>query len=226
MHGHLRTMVANVGAAQSITLDHIKQNKEIIRQMEEAKLIYIEGYFLNKRENIGRYIADFCKERRKLLAYNISGSYICKEVPETVAYLARKCDMIFGNREEYASLKEAMSFKCNTDEFPFELSKLYDHEPSTRYRKIVMRTDAFRPCLVVYNDGEYFTMNVPAVKHIKDTIGAGDSFVAGCFASYLKGKDIKNVILGGLWVAMKVIQEVGAHPPEYSSKLCSVFLPD
>ncbi len=49
---------------------------------------------------------------------------------------------------------------------------------------------------------------------ILDTNGAGDAFVGGFFAQYLKGESIEKCIDCGIWISQIVIQRSGCTFPD------------
>lgn len=221
MKNQSRTLIANVGAAEKMTIKDLTSNVEAIEVLKNCEIVYIEGYFLTERYELVKYLVDFCTENRKILAFNISGAYITEVEPENSIYLAERSDYIFGGKREFEALKKIMNYSGNINAFLIELSKKHKSRADTPFGKVVLYTDGANSIFIAYSNGKSMQVDVPKLKSedIIDTIGAGDGFVSGFFAGLLKKKDLETTISWAIWTAQQVIQHEGTNLPAYISRL-------
>jgi 2-dehydro-3-deoxygluconokinase len=81
-------------------------------------------------------------------------------------------------------------------------------------REIVVKNG--QETVALFNDGALSRVPTPAVKSIRDTTGAGDSFNAGYLAGRLVGMSPLNACQLGQEVAGEIISHFGALAPESS----------
>lgn len=109
--------------------------------------------------------------------------------------------------QEYRAL-----YNINNTEEAFDhellqkLNAMYFKKPS----RLLVMTRGGKP-LYVLNDGKLKEFDVLPIskEKIVDTDGAGDAFVAGFLAQYVKNKDIPDCVKCGLWTSSEVIQQHG-----------------
>lgn len=82
-------------------------------------------------------------------------------------------------------------------------------------KRIVIITQGEKPVVMAIGD-ETKQMPVPEVKpeKIVDTNGAGDAFVGGFLAQYVKGESLEKCIDCGIWASTLIIQRSGCTFPE------------
>lgn len=223
-NGSNRTLVANIGAAEYLTIEIFLQNSENLLALQKADVVYMEGFFLTNRIDVARYILEFCKKNHKLFVFNISGVYMCEERPEDMKYFAEQCDILFGNKREYQALSKVMKHKNNNDveSFAVDLIKSYipDAHISLKYGKMAIITNGAESVLCVHSGGIIDkTFVLPLDKEdIKDTTGAGDTFVSGFLAGLFENRTPLTCLKWGSWVSQQIIKQVGCTVPPYSSK--------
>jgi len=70
-------------------------------------------------------------------------------------------------------------------------------------------------------------MSVPVAKlpthSVQDTIGAGDSFIAGFLFLFLRDSCVRVCVEGGIWTAQTMIQQVGVTLPGVTNQLPALF---
>jgi 2-dehydro-3-deoxygluconokinase len=81
-------------------------------------------------------------------------------------------------------------------------------------REIVVKNG--QEAVALFNDGALTRVPTPAVRNIRDTTGAGDSFNAGYLAGRLVGMTPLNACQLGQEVAAEIISHFGALAPETS----------
>lgn len=60
---------------------------------------------------------------------------------------------------------------------------------------------------MAYDGNEYYRKHAEKVKHIENTVGAGDSFIAGFLHSYLNNEPISLCLKSGAELASKIIEQ-------------------
>lgn len=73
VYGTLRTLLANLGAAETYSLDNLN-SAEI--PWDTVKLIYIEGFFVTHSLDVVRKIMQTAQEKNIFIVFNLSGVYI------------------------------------------------------------------------------------------------------------------------------------------------------
>jgi adenosine kinase len=66
-------LVANLGAANIYTLDDLKKAN---LQLDNVKVIYIEGYFITHSLEVAKELVKRAREKNIIIAFNLSGLYI------------------------------------------------------------------------------------------------------------------------------------------------------
>ena len=159
-----------------------KKEELLALPYQKASIIHFGSLFLsdkNARETIFSTIKDYKKEK-KLISFDVNfRSDIFKEGEDYISYY-----------NEMISLSDII--KTTTDELEMltgekelinGLKKLGEH-------KIILITDGKNGSYSYYDEHLYFKKSVP-IKPV-DTIGCGDSFMAGSL-SYLYNKDIDSL---------------------------------
>lgn len=217
--GANRSLVANIGAAEHLTIENFLQDKENLLTLQKVDVVYMEGFFLTNRLAIARYILDFCKENKKTFIFNISGEYMCKEHPENMKHFADQCDILFGNKKEYEALCQIMEedSNCNVQNFAVDLVKSY--QSNLKYGKMAIVTNGAESVFCAHSNGIIDKTYVLPVNEddIKDTTGAGDTFVSGFVAALLDDQPPLTCLRWGSWVSQQIIMQVGCTVPPYTS---------
>ena len=98
-------------------------------------------------------------------------------------------------------------FMCNGDEA--ELLGLSPTNPIEGARLTVIKHGA-QPTVAVTRERTTTHLNVPTVKNILDTTGAGDAFAAGFIGSYAVSGEIESALRAGHAIAARVLRSPGA----------------
>ncbi|KAJ3113928.1 adenosine kinase [Physocladia obscura] len=212
--GQNRSLVTDLQAANSYKVSHL-QSPEIWSLVENAKYFYVGGFFLTVSVESANLIAKHAAETGKVFAMNLSAPFIPQFFKEPLDGLAPYWDLIFGNESE--ALAYAESHGLETKEI-VEIAKVLSKLPKvneTRKRTVII-TQGRDPTIVAI-DGEVTVFPVVEVSadKIVDTNGAGDAFTGGYLAAYVLGKDVKESVRAGQYVASEVIQQSG---PTYPAK--------
>lgn len=100
--GTCRCLCADIGAANICEPQHIF-NAQMMPSLKAAKFIYIEGYFITHSFDTALQIAKYAQEQKKILIFNLCGSYVCENYPKELAEIIPYVDILFGYIEEYKS---------------------------------------------------------------------------------------------------------------------------
>lgn len=210
--GEDRSLTANIGAALRIEKFFVEENLEHLEVGPE--FYYIEGFFIPEKMKICRFLYEkYSKNPGIKLITNLNAPYIVKMFSQDVLWLAKRADIVFGNRDEFEELANINQFETMDD-------LITDLLNSSEKEKIVVVTDGASP--VYFYQGnttsgiESDSVEVPKVeqKEIIDTTGAGDSFVAGFIHALIEGKSTRECIEVGCEISAKVIKVIGCNLPK------------
>lgn len=220
--------MANIGAAQHFTIQDFLNNNIYIQSLAKADYIYVEGFFLTHRVDLAKYILSYCKENNKPFVFNISGVYMCDLQPDDMKYFGENCDILFGNRREYTALAKVSKHNGDAEDFAIALTRRHPRKSYLPYGKIAVVTNGSKSVSCSYGNGNLKKIDVPKVdiKQIKDTTGAGDSYVSGFLAGLFNNQNPETCMHWGCWASEKIIQEYGCTVPSYlpdELKAVSIF---
>lgn len=218
VRGEHRSLVANIGAAEHFTIEDFQKNEKNRESLSTADYVYVEGFFLTKRVEIAKYILNYCKRNNKVFVFNISGVYMCELQPEDMAFFGQECDVLFGNRKEYSALSKTINFAGDPEDYAIDLSKNHPKKDYLPYGKITVMTNGSKSVHCAHSGGIVEILQAAKVekKDIRDTTGAGDSFVSGFLAGLFNNKKPLTCLEWGCWVSGKIIQEYGCTVPNYA----------
>ncbi|EFA07316.1 adenosine kinase [Tribolium castaneum] len=201
--GESRSLVAYLGAAEVMSPQDFSPNSHII---EDANLVYMEGFFITKRIQVASAIVNCCNRLNKQFVFNLSGQYLCTDYTQTVVDFVQKSSIIFGNKREFQTICPPMN-ESSVENLIKNLGK---------QGKIVVVTDGAK-CVNCVGGGETLEIKVPELRaeEIVDTTGAGDAFVAGFLSGYLLKKPLKTCCELGNYAAQEIIKRRGCTIPDY-----------
>lgn len=201
-----------------ITKQQIKNDQNISSALNQSKILYMEGFFITKRFETAKYFIDYAKQNKKAFVFNISAPYLCDAYPDDMKFFVENCDILFGNIQEYTALCKI--FKLDSIDKLFEyLCSIYNNEKELEFDKILVMTNGSKSVHCMHSQLKKETMQVPQIERnkIKDTVGAGDSFVAGFLAGLCFGNGPEVALKWGCCAAKEIIQQTGCTIPSYSS---------
>ncbi|XP_018329140.1 adenosine kinase [Agrilus planipennis] len=222
--GSNRSLVAYIGAAESVRIKDLKIN-ETESILETMDAIYMEAFFVTKRNDVAKYVQEFCEEKNKIFAFSLSAPYIIRENAEVIIHLARTCDILFGNKREFAALKDVMKFEGTFQDLTRHLLKTYNKKAKNKYGKIVVATNGSKWVVCGHSNDVLEKAFVPKIDDTKiiDTNGAGDAFSAGFLAGIFTNKEPRESMKIGFWTAAQIIQNVGCSLPQFPITLDDIL---
>ena len=206
---------------------NVAENMEILQNVH---MIYIESFFITHSYEVALKLLRLCKDRKTPLIFSIGSVYIFNGFADKVITLSQRANIVVGNKEEFLELGKALGIhrasvkdtamalhRMSGEQFEFR-----DHPLGERLKqlgKVFVVTDGGGPVTCVYgNVGSKPTVveyNIAPMNKglIKDTTGAGDSFLAGFLAGLFLLNDTETCLAWGCWTAQQVIQLIGCQIP-------------
>ncbi|KAK3738048.1 hypothetical protein QZH41_012925 [Actinostola sp. cb2023] len=179
--GKHRSLVANLGAANHYSKDHLDQ-EDNWNLVERAKFYYIAGFFLTVSPDSIVAVGKHAAENNKTFMMNLSAPFLCQFFKDPMMKAMPYIDILFGNETEMGVFAKEHNFETeDLIEIAMKLAaltKVNDKRP-----RIVVITHGKEPTIVV-QDGKVTEFPVIDIKDddIIDTNGAGDAFVGGKLA--------------------------------------------
>lgn len=203
-----RSLVANLAAANNFKKSHIElsENKQII---ENAKYIYVGGFFLTVSPESIISVAKHAADNNKVFMMNLSAPFLCQFFKEPMMAAMPYMDVLFGNETEALTFSKEHNFETeDIKEIALKISQL-EKVNKNRSRMVVI-TQGSKQTLVA-QDGAVKEFAVVKIKEeaIVDTNGAGDAFVGGFLSQLVQEKALKDCIKAGHYAANHIIQQSG-----------------
>jgi sugar/nucleoside kinase (ribokinase family) len=191
-----RTIFSNKNSSGDMQLSEEK--------IQDKNYIFL-GDIHGKWEEQMETVFQLAKDNQKHIIFNPRTVHIQDNPIEIIQAIAL-CDLVFVNKDEAIEIisqrKENFSAQEMNDEV-FLLEKLMELEP-----KIVVLTNGNQGAWVRDRKNTFFA---PAKKvRAVDSTGAGDSFLSGFLAGYLKDKDLTECLQWGITNSANEIQYYGA----------------
>ena len=209
-----KLFVTQLRASKRLSEKYIEDNLDKI--LEHQALI-IEGYLLNNKFDLVKKLCDYFSQNKKLVILTLSASFIVKIRLNEIIELGNKADIIVGSMEEAKEFPSNNIFNTPEDVFKNIFLKLEPKE-----NRLLLITDGPNGAYCIkynYDTNEFsYKIHIPANKikdeEIKDLNGAGDAFLGGFLAEYIKGSNIKDCCKNGINAATIIIQNVGCTFPK------------
>ncbi|CAL8106560.1 unnamed protein product [Orchesella dallaii] len=208
-----RSLCAYLAAADHFTKDHLDKS-ENLALMEQAKYYYISGFFLTVSPESILAVAEHAATNNKPFAMNLSAPFISEFFTDRLNSVLPYIDILFGNETEAATFAKVQKFETKD---VAEIAKLIVALPKKNEARprMVVFTQGDGPVIVAQgSDVQQFPVQALSDEKIKDTNGAGDAFVGGFLAQYLRQKPIEECVKCGIWTATEVIQQSGCTFPK------------
>lgn len=206
--GTKRTFVANLAAANMFTADHLlkPENQQLL---ERAKFFYIEGYFLTVSPHSIMLVAEKALANNAVFMFNLSATFLTTAFVKPLMATLPYVDILFGNSDEYYSFAQEQRWDTTDLREIGQRIVCLPKENKARAR-IAIITKEMNPILVI-QEGSIEEYPVQKVDTIADTVGAGDAFVGGFIAQYVRSKSIDICVRAGIYASAHVIQQVGCN---------------
>ena len=210
-----RCLVPDIQASKYLSKDFIEEKQSIIFSHD---VLLIEGYFLKENFELCKYLCEEFNKDKKLVILTLSAVVIVQQYFEQIKEIANMNDMIIGNMEE----AEALAGGKNS-----QLQETYEkiHRIlSPRNRLLISTCGSHGVYCSKYN---YKNMRLELIlqcfpnyiknDEIVDLNGAGDAFLGGFLAMYLKSnKETKlfSCCKMGNEAASVILRNIGCTYPQ------------
>lgn len=210
--GNERSLVAHLAAANNFKATHLDDPKNWA-YVENAQVYYISGFFFTVCPEAIQRVAKYSLENKRTLMLNLSAPFICQFFKDPLMAAFPYVDIMFSNDDEAKTFSKSILNQetedvCEIAKSISKLPKLGDRE------RTVIITQGHNPVIIAVGDK---IQQIEVVKldqnKIVDTNGAGDAFVGGFIAQYVKGESIEKCIDSGVWAATLIIQRSGCTFP-------------
>lgn len=210
----VRSLVANLGAANHYKLEHLKQvdNWALV---EKCKFVYISGFFLTVSQESIMEVAKHCAETNKHFMMNLAAPFICLAFKEKLLEAIPYIDILFGNETEALAFSQAMEYGLTDLKEIARKAGLLPKVNKSRPR-VVIFTHGPDPVLVCQNGtvSEHSIWPLAKGETVLDTNGAGDAWVGGFLSQLVLGQRVEQCVDGGNYAAHVVILRSGCTYPD------------
>ncbi|KAJ1948513.1 adenosine kinase [Linderina macrospora] len=212
--GPNRSMVANLSAAETYSVEHIKK-PENWKNIEDAKFYYITGFFFTVSPETIERVAKHANENNKTFTMNLSAPFVPQFYKEKVAETLPYVDILFGNETEAAAF--AQNFGIESDDVKKIAKAVADLPKVSSKPRLVVFTQGAESTVVASSDSDevrvYPVTPVPA-EEIGDSNGAGDAFVSAFLSQHILGRSVDECVEAGTWLGGLVVREIGPNFPD------------
>lgn len=203
----LSAIIVDKTSADRVIFHNKNSNSDIVVDPEKAK--DFEWFFLGdihgKWKDQMEAIVEAARVGTKRIAFNPREAHI-QEDPAEIIEAIGLCDLVFVNKDEAIGLVSKMRQDVSLNMINNEkllLEKLMSLEP-----KNVIITDGKRGAWAANREKMIYVKGlvVPAV----DSTGAGDAFLSGYLAAYIKEKPFNECLQWGIASSASVVEHYGA----------------
>ena len=207
-----RCLLPHIQASNCLTKDFVKEHEEKIFNNDA---LLIEGYFLQERYDLCKYLCNMFKRAKKMIILTLSAVFMVQSHRDKIMEIAQDSDMVVGNLEEFEAFAEVQRCDLLTT-----ISKA--HEKLTPKERLFIVTDGANGVYVTkydYNKKglDYFLQSFPNKlknEDICDLNGAGDAFLGGFLSQYMKGASLEQCCKVGNDASYIIIKNVGCTFPK------------
>lgn len=197
--GRHRSLIADLGAANHFTEDHIHQ-EENFKIVSNAEFYYISGFFLTVSPPTIQTVAQIALQRQKPFIMNLSAPFISQFFKEPLMEALPYVDILFGNETEALTFSKEQNF--GTENLKEIGQKMVELKKLSSNKRVVVLTQGHDPVLL-FEGGTIREFPVIELQEseIVDTNGAGDAFVGGFLSQLIQGKPYKDCVRCGICAA-------------------------
>lgn len=189
-----RTFGTCLGAAATMKAENLT-----LDMFKEYAYVYIEGHLVQDHELILRAM-QLAKEAGAQVCLDMASYNIIKEdLPFFDMLITKYVDIVFVNEDEV---------RAYTGKEPWEAI----NEIAAKCSVVVMKLGSQGSC--IKKGTECIKLEIPPVKKVMDTTGAGDFYAAGFLYGLTCGYSLERCSVIGSFLASGVIQVVGTNLPK------------
>lgn len=218
INGVNRSLVTDLAAANHFKPAHLEK-PENWKHVEGAKVFYIGGFHLTVSPEAIQLLGKHAAKENKDFILNFSAPFIPQFFKDALDSCAPYADYIICNESEAAAYAESHGLgTTDLKEIAKKVAQL-PKENAAKPRTVIFTqgTDATLAVAFDSKTGDFTINEYPVhaldASKIADTNGAGDAFAAGFTAGLVQGKELKESVDMGHWLAKLSIQEIGPSYP-------------
>ena len=210
-----RCLVPDIQASKKLSKEFIEEKSDIIFQHD---MLLIEGYYLKENFELCKYLCEEFKKQNKLVILTLSAVVIVQYHIDSIKEIANMSDMIIGNMEETEVLAGGKSAVFqDTYEKVHRLLM-----PKNRLLVVTCGSHGVYCSKYNYQSNRLELIlqcfpNFVKNDEIVDLNGAGDAFLGGFLAMYLKGNTgnkLYSCCKSGNDAASVILRNVGCTYPK------------
>ena len=207
-----RCLLPHIQASNCLTDEFVKEHEDEIFNNDA---LLIEGYFLQEKYDLCKYLCNMFKRAKKMIILTLSAVFMVQSHREKIMEIAQNSDMVVGNLEEFEAFAEVQRTEPQTT-----IAKA--HEKLSPKERLFVVTDGANGVYVTkydYNKKglDYFLQSFPNKlknEDICDLNGAGDAFLGGFLSQYMKGASLEQCCKVGNDASYIIIKNVGCTFPK------------
>jgi sugar/nucleoside kinase (ribokinase family) len=194
-----RTFVSYPSLSTDLSSDVLLSKKPF----ENAKVVHFEGYMLKEFSlEFLETAIKLAKEAGSLVSFDLGAAQVVSDCSEDVFRLIKMIDIVFANELEIEAL-----FPGNS------LEEAGSILTSPEHCSVAVLLKGKEGAYIASQKNGAFTSPAHVAKPL-DTVGAGDSFIAGFLHGYLKGASLEDCAWIGNLLGSAVVKVSGAEIPE------------
>ena len=206
-----RCLMPEIRASNCLTEEFVTSNRN---EIFENEALLIEGYFLQEKFEICKYLCSEFRKNDKFVILTLSAVFMVQAHYEKIMEIAQHADMIVGNYDE---MEAFAGTKGESKKVTFE--KVHKKLPP-RDRLFVI-TDGSNGVFISkydYQRGhlDFILESFPIFlkpEEIVDLNGAGDAFLGGFLSQFMKGSSLYSCCRAGNDTAHVILKNVGCTFP-------------
>ncbi|KAF8644237.1 hypothetical protein AX16_008592, partial [Volvariella volvacea WC 439] len=212
--GQHRSLVTTLRSAEKFEQAHL-DSPEVAPLIDNAKVFYVEGYFITHGASILLNLAKRSSEAGKTFVLNFSAPFIAQFFNAQLSEVIPYTDIIICNEAEAETWAVTNNHPTPKDlsAIAKTVARLPKH--NTARPRVVVFTQGPRHTIMAVGDQEetkIFPVQALTPEQIVDTNGAGDAFTGGFLGAYVAGKSLDEAVLVGHKLGSMCVQLVG---PQY-----------
>lgn len=224
------TMITWLGAAHCFLLKHLDQNWA---QVERARIIILEGYFLEVcPQAVAKIAQHLLPHKERYFCINIAAPYVVASFWNELYKLMDKTDFVFAVPQEIEMMAKKIdpSSRWTLEE---QISKIANDPPMKnvlKKRNVIVDCDTRILTAIQGVSGcKSYPVTLPNSDESKDNSGCRDAFVAGYISGLFLDKPEADRVVTAVYASQEILKQDGCtipkHPPNYEpSNLSSDIL--
>ncbi len=203
---------ASYTIVEPVAWDSIQTSKDLINSVKEADAFVYCSLTCRNEESKNTILNLLKHAKLKIFDINLRAPFF---TVETLTLLLIEADILKVNEHELVYLKESLKLSGSDDK---QLLK----ELADKFNVKII-------CLTVGDKGAYVFTATELLYHkgykieVKDTVGAGDAFLATFVSSYLNGFDIWSILDRACKIGAFVASQTGANPDYKADEVFASF---